>query len=40
MKNLETYLAPEVETVYYLSDMKLCVIDESNGIVLPEDELE
>ena len=41
MKNLETYLAPEVEVVYYLSEKKLCAFDPSDGgIVLPEDELD
>lgn len=45
MKNLETYLAPEVETVYYFSGKKLCTTDESDfdkgegGIELPDDEL-
>ena len=47
MKNLETYLAPEVEVVYYLSGKKLCTFDPSagdgkgdGGIELPDDELD
>ena len=46
MKNLETYLAPEVETVYYFSGKPLCAIDDPSdergegGIELPDDDLE
>lgn len=44
MKNLETYLAPEVDVVYYFSGKKLCAFDPSDekgdgGIELPDDEL-
>ena len=47
MKNLETYLAPQADIVYYFSTNRLCVNDASNpdpttpeeeggGVVLPD----
>ena len=42
MKNLETYLAPQADIMYYFSGKSLCALDASDvddGIELPDDEL-
>ena len=38
MKNLETYLAPHADIVYYFSGKPLCALDASDPDGLPDDD--